>query len=211
MYNHDMQISIGIDEAGRGPWAGPVFAGITLLTPEQEQILIEGGVKDSKKISHKKREQLYKLILANSFYAKVKYYNADEIDRLGVYKATQELIKQLVKDLFEQDFIKDVENLEIKIDGLFPGLEFKISSDLVIKPNCIIRGDSLVTSISAASILAKVRRDEFMTELDKKYPDYQFAKHKGYGTKLHHELLKKFGPCEIHRKSFKPIKDLLIQ
>jgi len=199
-----MKLSIGVDEAGRGPWAGPVFAGLVVLNDEQEKVLIEAGVTDSKKVTAKKRENLFELILRNSTFAKVKYYDIDIIDTIGIYKATKELIKQLVLELNE-DFL--FEN-KVLIDGLFPKFVLLNSKQEVVTHECIIKGDSKVTSIAAASILAKVRRDKFMEELDKKYPDYQFAKHKGYGTKLHFDLLQKLGPCECHRKSFKPVKDL---
>lgn len=199
-----MKLSIGVDEAGRGPWAGPVFAALVILNQKQNEILLKAGVNDSKKISARKRETLYKLILKNSVFTKVKYHDVDVIDSIGVYNATKELIKQLILEL-DNDLLR---GNKILIDGVFPKLVLLNSRKEIVKHECIVKGDCKVTSIAAASIIAKVRRDQFMKELDKKYPLYQFAKHKGYGTKLHLDILQKIGPCECHRKSFKPIKKL---
>lgn len=245
-------LTAGIDEAGRGPWAGPVYAAIVILNPEQEEYLRSIGVHDSKKVSEKKRKILFEEILKNSTYAKVKFYDVEEIDRLGIYIATQEVIKQLVNELTSSrvdgliDFVKlrynvqgeneeasfdssnhfetvkttknqilkqvqdDNVTLQIKIDGLFPKLELISSSGKKLNFETIIDGDEKEVAISAASILAKVKRDEFMRKLHEKYPEYSFDKHKGYGTKLHLENLKKHGPSPVHRKSFKPVKDLLV-
>lgn len=197
--------SIGIDEAGRGPWAGPVFASVVILNNEQVDLLSKEGVTDSKKLSAKKREKLFDLIINNSIFHKVKYYSPQEIDQYGIYRATQELIKQLSLDIPIELLIDQ----KVLIDGIFPCLKLLNSSGEVIIHECVIKGDVKVTSIAAASILAKVRRDKFMEELDKKYPEYQFAKHKGYGTKLHMEMLEKYGPSGEHRKSFKPIAKFL--
>ena len=197
--------SIGIDEAGRGPWAGPVFASVVVLNNEQVDLLSKEGVTDSKKLSAKKREKLFDLIINNSIFHKVKYYSPQEIDQYGIYRATQELIKQLSADIPIELLIDQ----KVLIDGVFPGLKLLNSSGEVIIHECLIKGDAKVTSIASASILAKVRRDKFMEELDKKYPEYQFAKHKGYGTKLHMEMLEKYGPSDEHRKSFKPIAKFL--
>lgn len=198
-----MNLIAGLDEAGRGPWAGPVFASIVILNAEQEEYLRSIGVHDSKKVSEKKRKILFDEILKNSTYAKVKYYDVGEIDALGVYIATQEVMKQLVGEL---ETISG--ELRIKIDGLFPNLELTSSTGEILDFETIIDGDEKEIAISAASILAKVRRDEFMLRLHEKYPQYGFDKHKGYGTKLHQEMLKMHGPSPVHRKSFKPIKDL---
>lgn len=200
-----MNFKIGIDEAGRGPWAGPVYAGIVVLTTEQEVILKEAGVGDSKKLSQKKRVALCEVILQNSVYAKVKYLSAEEIDRLGVYKATIALMKLLIEDARTHLFIQEG---TVFIDGVFPEFS-KNSPDQGITYECIIKGDEKEPSISAASILAKVKRDYYMMKLHEKYPHYSFDKHKGYGTKLHSDILKELGPCEEHRKSFKPVKLLL--
>lgn len=198
-------LTIGIDEAGRGPWAGPLFAAVVILNPEQEKILVENGIKDSKKLTERKREKLFNLIINNSVFYKIKFYSSRKIDKDGIYKSTQKLIKQLATEIPE-NFLK---SSKILVDGRFPGLKILNSRKEEIPHECIIRGDAKINAIAAASILAKVQRDKFMLKLDKIYPEYQFAKHKGYGTKLHMEMLSKFGPCREHRKSFKPIKDLI--
>lgn len=202
-----MNLKIGIDEAGRGPWAGPVFAGLVVLNAEQEEFLKSKGITDSKKLTEKKREELFPLILQNSIYAKVKFQVAEEIDKVGIYKSTINLIKELVSDKSFKEL--NIENPVILIDGVFPNLQLKDFEKNLLNHECIIKGDEKEVSISAASILAKVRRDAYMIKLDEKFPDYKFEQHKGYGTKLHSELLKQFGPCEEHRKSFKPVKLLL--
>lgn len=196
---------IGIDEAGRGPWAGPVFAGIVILSPEQEEFLVAEGITDSKKLTRKKRESLFKLILKNSLFAKVKFHTVERIDSVGVYKATKDLINELVEDLMFREYIEKSkhESTKILIDGVFPVLKLRFEHE------CIIKGDAKEPAISAASILAKVRRDDYMKKIHELFPQYGFAKHKGYGTKLHQEKLAEFGPCEEHRKSFKPVRLLI--
>ena len=215
---NQMILTAGVDEAGRGPWAGPVFASIVILNSDQEIYLRSIGVHDSKKVSHKKRQVLFQEILKNCIYAKVKYFDVEEIDRLGVYIATQEVIKQLLKELRienselslrDQKFSILNNQFSIKIDGLFPKLKLHYESGEEAVFETIIDGDEKEVAISAASILAKVRRDDFMRKIHELYPQYCFDKHKGYGTKLHQELLKKHGPCPVHRKSFKPVKDLI--
>jgi ribonuclease HII len=200
-----MNFKIGIDEAGRGPWAGPVFAGLVILSEAQENFLKTHGINDSKKLTAKKREELYKLILQNCIFAKVKHLPVIEIDKIGIYKSTKELIKLLAEEIDHIKLNLDFDSLKILIDGVFPKLELKNAVGL-IRHECIIKGDAKEPAISAASILAKVRRDAYMKKLHEVFPDYQFHKHKGYGTKLHQELLEKFGPCLEHRKSFAPIK-----
>lgn len=196
---------IGIDEAGRGPWAGPVFAGLVILSPEQEIFLVKEGITDSKKLTSKKRESLFRLILKNSLFAKVKFHTVEKIDSVGVYKATKDLINELVEDIFFNEYLEksQFESPKILIDGVFPLLKLRYDHE------CIIKGDAKEPAISAASILAKVRRDDYMKKIHELYPHYGFAKHKGYGTKLHQEKLKELGPCEEHRKSFKPVKLLI--
>jgi ribonuclease HII len=206
-----MTIRIGIDEAGRGPWAGPVFVGLCVLNEEQELFLVNQGITDSKKLSEKKRDALYPLILQNSMYAKVKMLNPADIDKLGIYESTIYLIKELAKDRGLCDLGSLLgERLTVLIDGVFPKLVLFDADGTILEHECIVRGDSKEPAISAASILAKVRRDAYMMKLHEKYPVYQFDKHKGYGTKLHSDMLEKYGPCEEHRKSFAPIKKLLV-
>ncbi len=204
-----MRIKIGVDEAGRGPWAGPVYAGLVVVSEEQESLLREAGINDSKKLTKKKRELLYPLILENSLYAKVKRIAANDIDTVGIYKATIALIKQLVAELDSLELAKNHGEVKVLIDGVFPSLTLMDKFNAIVEHECIIKGDAKEPAISAASILAKVKRDKYMDDLAVKYPEYQFEKHKGYGTKLHSDMLEKYGPCEEHRRSFKPIAKFL--
>jgi ribonuclease HII len=201
-----MRFTIGVDEAGRGPWAGPVFVGLVVLNEEQEKFLVEKGITDSKKLTEKKRDALYPVILENCVYSKVKLLSAVDIDKVGIYEATKLLIKELAKETGLLELNIDDEDKVILIDGVFPELELLNSKGEVWKHECIIKGDATVPAISAASILAKVRRDAYMLKLCEKFPQYQFDKHKGYGTKLHMEMLELHGACEEHRRSFKPLK-----
>lgn len=202
-----MIIKIGIDEAGRGPWAGPVFAGLVVLNQAQEEFLIKQGVTDSKKLTEKKRDALYPIILQNSLYSKVKFLPTSEVDSFGIYEGTKFLIKELVKELNLSSFeLREEQEVKILIDGVFPGLILKNSTDKVVLHECMIKGDLKEPAISAASILAKVRRDAYMLKLHEKFPCYHFDKHKGYGTQLHMEMLQKFGPSKEHRRTFKPVR-----
>lgn len=173
----------GIDEAGRGPLAGPVFAAAVILPPDFE---IE-GLDDSKKLSEKKRESLFKAITESDVRYSIAMADEKEIDELNILRATFLAMKRAVSSLGGSDFAL--------VDG-------NCAPPLGIPVKTIIKGDKTCKSIAAASILAKVGRDRFMTELDKKYPDYMFAKHKGYGTKLHYELIGKYGISPVHRMSF---------
>lgn len=204
-----MNIKIGIDEAGRGPWAGPVYAGVVILNADQEKLLHDAGVTDSKKLTEKKREKLFPLILENSVYTKVKYLPADQIDKVGIYKATIALIQMLVVEIDIRNFGFSNGELKVLVDGIFPELTFIDSNGKILNYECIVKGDEKEPSISAASILAKVKRDHYMSKLHERLPHYAFDKHKGYGTKLHREMLEKYGPCEEHRRSFAPIKKFI--
>lgn len=174
----------GIDEAGRGPLAGPVFAAAVILPPE----LIIDGLNDSKKISEKKRELLFQIIKEKAISFSIASATEKEIDELNILNATFLAMQRAFEGL-------SVSADYALVDGnRDPGLK--------VPTQTIIKGDALSASIAAASILAKVSRDHFMLELSQKYPQYEFQKHKGYGTKLHTDLIKKYGPCAIHRKSF---------
>ena len=172
----------GIDEAGRGPLAGPVAAGCCVMPAEP----LLPGVDDSKKLSEKKREALYEQILETAVYAQVAYATAEEIDKLNILEATRLAMARAAADapcgLFLLDAMERVP---------LPG-----------EQRAIIHGDALCYSIAAASILAKVARDRLMRELDEKYPQYGFAKHKGYGTAEHIAALRQYGPCPEHRSLF---------
>ena len=177
-------IVCGIDEAGRGPLAGPVCAAAVILP---KGCVIE-GVNDSKKLTEKKREALFDIIKEKALAYSIAVADEKEIDEVNILQATYLAMRRAF------------EGLEIKPDmALVDGNRDPI---LGIPTKTIVKGDANSMSIAAASILAKVTRDRFMLEMDEKYPEYQFAKHKGYGTKLHYEMLAKYGASEIHRKTF---------
>lgn len=174
----------GVDEAGRGPLAGPVYAAAVIL-PEGCEI---EGLNDSKKISENKREKLFDIIIEKAVSYSIASVDEKTIDEINILQATYLAMKKAVEGL-------DVPADYALIDGnRMPPLE--------IDGETIIKGDANSPSIAAASILAKVSRDRFMLELDKEMPQYQFSKHKGYGTKLHYEMLTEHGISEHHRMSF---------
>jgi ribonuclease HII len=181
----------GVDEVGRGPLAGPVVAAAVILP--------EGGIGqklfDSKQISSKKREDLYGLILSQALGVGIGVIGQEEIDLLNILQATLKAMASAVENLpFPPDFVL--------IDG-----PHGLGLPLPQKP--IRKGDQLSNSIAAASIVAKVTRDRMMLECHQKYPQYNFAKHKGYGTKEHRRAIEKFGVCELHRKTFRCVKEYL--
>jgi len=181
----------GVDEVGRGPLAGPVVAAAVILPRDG----IGERLFDSKKISSKKREHLYKTIFAEAQGVGIGIIGQEEIDRINILQATLKAMALAIENLSTPpDFIL--------IDGS-QGLRLPISQ----KP--IRKGDQLCNSISAASIIAKVTRDRMMLECHQKYPQYNFAKHKGYGTKEHRKAIEKFGICELHRKTFRGVKEYL--
>ncbi|MBQ3548121.1 MAG: ribonuclease HII [Clostridia bacterium] len=188
--NSGFKLICGVDEAGRGPLAGPVCAAAVILPDDLE---IE-GLNDSKKLSEKKREQLYDVIIEKAIAYSVAYGTLEEIEEKNILNATFLAMNRAIEGL------KTVADFAL-IDGN------KIPTDIKIPAAAIVKGDAKSMSIAAASILAKVSRDRLLMEYDKKYPQYQFAKHKGYGTKLHTDLIKEYGPCEIHRLSF--LKNIL--
>ncbi len=183
-YDKGYSLVCGVDEAGRGPLAGPVCAAAVILPRGH---IIE-GVNDSKKLTEKKREALFDVIKSEALSYSIAFASEKEIDELNILQATYLAMKRAVEGLDKKsDFAL--------IDGnRMPPLE--------IDGETVIKGDAKSASIAAASILAKVSRDRLMLEYAEKYPEYQFEKHKGYGTKLHYEMLDKFGPCDIHRQSF---------
>ena len=180
----------GIDEAGRGPWAGPVVSAAVILNEKN----IPDGLNDSKKLSEKKRLSLFSSIY-NFHSVGVGISSIEEIDTMNVLQATFLSMKRAVEDLNPQPEY-------ILVDGnLDPGLNFKTK--------CIIKGDSISISIAAASVIAKVTRDNLMLKLDKEFPNYNWKKNKGYGTAEHRNALELHGPCKYHRKSFSPINKML--
>lgn len=179
----------GVDEAGRGPLAGPVCAAAVILPFGTE---IE-GLNDSKKLSEKKREQLFDIIIEKAVDYSIAYGSLEEIENHNILNATYLAMNRAINRLRNVDFAL--------IDGN------RIPKDIKVPAAAVVKGDSKSMSIAAASILAKVSRDRLMLKYDKEYPEYQFAKHKGYGTKLHTDLIKQYGACEIHRLSF--LKNIL--
>ena len=175
----------GVDEAGRGPLAGPVCAAAVILP---EGAVIE-GLNDSKKLSEKKREALFDVVKETAIAWSVAFASVEEIEEHNILNATFIAMNRAI------------EGLKTKADfALVDGN--RVPRDIKIPCQTVVKGDSLSMSIAAASILAKVTRDRLMLELDEKYPLYEFKKHKGYGTALHMELIRKYGPSECHRPSF---------
>lgn len=181
----NLQYICGIDEAGRGPLAGPVVVAACIM-PRNSMI---EGVNDSKKVSEKKREELFEIITNEAISYGVGIIDQKEIDRINILNATKEGLTMAVKELNPRPDLIIVDALtKIDTDG--------------IPYESIIKGDAKCYSISCASIIAKVTRDRIMREWDQVYPQYGFIKHKGYGTEAHINAIKEYGPCPIHRKSF---------
>jgi ribonuclease HII len=174
----------GVDEVGRGCLAGPVIASAVILKTNIT------GLKDSKKIPRKKREELSFIIKQNSYFS-FGSASAEEIDRINILQASLLAMKRAILNL-------SVEPSKVLIDGIY-------KPDLELDTQTIIGGDACIDAISAASIIAKVYRDNLMMQFDKEYPNFYFSRHKGYGTKLHKSAIKKYGVTPIHRKSFKGV------
>lgn len=183
-YNEGFKCVCGIDEAGRGPLAGPVFAACVVLP---RNVIID-GVDDSKKISAKKRELLYDKIINEAVAYSIATASVEEIETINILQATFLAMKRAYDGLSVNSDIA-------LVDG-------NRSPSLPVKVVPIVKGDAISESIASASILAKVARDRYMLSLAEKYPEYQFEKHKGYGTKLHRQMIKEYGPCAVHRMSF---------
>ena len=193
-------IVCGVDEAGRGPWVGPVVAGaVVFLTREVAPFLLQ-NLNDSKKLSAKKREKLYALLLNEAEQGNICYgiglASAAEIDEHNILQATFLAMRRAVEQLSPKP-------LYALIDGN------RLPADFPCQTSCYIGGDTRSYSIAAASIIAKVYRDNLMKELAQQYPQYGFEKNAGYGTKEHIEALRKYGVTPEHRRSYKPIKELL--
>lgn len=187
LYDMGYKNICGIDEAGRGPLAGPVVVAACIMPP----FLRIDGINDSKQLSAKKREELYKIIVKEAIAYSVVFIKEKEIDELNILNATK------------KGMLEAVANLKVTPDYVL--IDAVNLGELKMESKAIIHGDALSASIAAASILAKVSRDNYMEAMDKKYPNYGFARHKGYGTKAHLEALEKYGPCKIHRKTFYPV------
>ena len=183
-YEGEYSLICGIDEAGRGPLAGPVCAGACILKKDEEILYLN----DSKKLSEKRREALFLEIKEKALSYSVAFVDEKRIDEINILNATYEAMQKAVLGLSTCPDLLLVDAVHIP--------------ELDIKQVSIVKGDAASVSIAAASILAKVSRDHFMKEMDERYPEYGFSKHKGYGTKAHYEALKKYGPSPIHRETF---------
>lgn len=180
----------GVDEAGRGPWAGPVVAAAVMLPPGVPAVSLQ-GVRDSKQLSPIRREALYPAVLAAAIAWGVGIVPAEEIDHLGILPATRLAMRQAINALA-------VPAAALLIDAVrLPAV--------ALPQKALIHGDALCLSIAAASIVAKVTRDRIMVEMDALHPGYGFARHKGYGTRTHAQALAALGPCPVHRKYFAPV------
>lgn len=188
-FEHKMQakgykLVAGVDEVGRGPLAGPVCVACVIMPLDD----IIDGIDDSKKLSEKKREMLFDKIMQKAIACQIEYVDEKTIDKINILEATKLAMKRAIENMGIMPdivLVDAVKNLDVNVPTL-----------------PIIHGDALSYSIGAASIVAKVSRDRLMCELAKKYPEYGFEKHKGYGTKQHIEAIKKYGVLDIHRKSF---------
>lgn len=192
-YSDDISLIAGCDEAGRGPLAGPLVVAACLFPNNY----FNAEINDSKKLTPKKREELYNIIIKDSLAYSIIIIEPEEIDKLNIYEASRTGMYRAISKL-------DIKPHYVLTDAMPLPL-------LKIPHSPIIKGDAKSINIAGASILAKVTRDKIMEEIDKKYPQYQFNKHKGYPTKLHLDLLKQYGPVKgLYRYSYKPVKDTLI-
>ena len=189
LHSEGKKFVAGVDEAGRGPLAGPVFAAAVIM--DEDKYIPD--IKDSKKMSEKKREEVFEYIINNAVAYSVCAVSEGEIDEINILNATHKAMNGAV------------DSLSVKPDYvLIDGNSIK---NMNHPHETVVKGDAKVYCIAAASILAKVSRDRYIREIGDKYPEYNFGKHKGYGTKEHTEAILKYGPCPIHRKSF--LKKLL--
>ena len=187
-----LQLVAGVDEAGRGPLAGPVIAAAVILD-ETDRI---PGLADSKKLSERRREQLERMILEQALACSIGRADHLEIDRLNILNASLLAMQRAIDGL-------NIKPARVLVDGnRCPGTDYPAIA--------IVRGDQTEACISAASILAKVSRDREMVEMDRRYPGYGFARHKGYPTPQHVRALSEIGPCPIHRRSFGPVQQLIL-
>lgn len=190
LYNEGVTLIAGVDEVGRGPLIGPVVACACILPVN----FYHKDIKDSKKLSEKKREEMYKIIKENAISIGLGIVSEKVIDEVNIYEATKIAMKEAIKNL-------NISPEHVLIDAM--KLELNISSTSIIK------GDAKSESIAAASIIAKVTRDHMLDEMDKEYPMYDLKNNKGYGTKKHLEALQTYGPCKYHRVSYSPVRNAL--
>lgn len=193
-YSKKIQLIVGVDEAGRGPLAGPVVAAACILPADYKN----DSINDSKQLTEKKREELFEIIKNDAIAYGIGIIDAETIDKVNIYEATKLAMKQAIN------------NLNHKYDLILTDAMPLKGFDVEVVP--IIKGDAKCLNIAAASIIAKVTRDHMLDELDKKYPEYGFKDHKGYGTAKHMEALKKCGPIKgVHRYSYKPVAKVALQ
>ncbi len=190
LYKEGVTLIAGVDEVGRGPLIGPVVACACILPVN----FYHKDIKDSKKLSEKKREEMYKIIKENAISIGLGIVSEKVIDEVNIYEATKIAMKEAIKNL-------NITPEHVLIDAM--KLELNISSTSIIK------GDAKSESIAAASIIAKVTRDHMLGEMDKEYPMYDLKNNKGYGTKKHLEALQTYGPCKYHRVSYSPVRNAL--
>ena len=190
LYKNGIKYIAGVDEVGRGPLIGPVVSACVVL----RENFIPEGLTDSKKLSEKKRDMFYDIIMENALGVGIGIVDACEIDKINIYEASK------------KSMILAIENCNCKIDHV---LIDAMKLDINIPSTSIIKGDAKSISIAAASVIAKVTRDRMMYELDKKYPMYGFKDHKGYPTKKHVDALNKYGLIEGYRKTYGPVKDYI--
>lgn len=184
IYDAGEQLLCGVDEAGRGPLAGPVCAAAVILP----RGLCIPGLNDSKKLTEKKREALYDVICSSAVSYGIAFATVDEIEEVNILNAAMLAMNRAIEKLSVQPTLA-------LIDG-------NRNSAIKVASRCVVKGDAKCADIAAASVLAKVTRDRYMLKMAEKYPQYKFEKHKGYGTKDHYAALREYGPCEIHRPSF---------
>ena len=193
-YSKSVKAIVGIDEAGRGPLAGPVYAAAVVF----DESFVNDEINDSKKLTSKEREKLFLLIKEKALGYGIASVSAEDIDKYNIYQATKICMMKALS--------------QIKVPYQLIITDAMPLKDTKVPLIAMVKGDAQCLNVAAASILAKVSRDHYMEELDEKYPEYGFKKHKGYGTKLHMEALEKYGPIDgVHRKSFRPVNELYIK
>lgn len=193
-YSDEVKLIVGVDEAGRGPLAGPVCAAACVFPPD----FVCEEIDDSKKLTAKKRDALFDIVKSNALDYGIAFAWPEEIDRLNIYAATQKAMKEAIS--------------QIKIPFQLILTDAMPLKGLGVDIIPIIKGDAKALNIAGASILAKVTRDRYMDELERKYPQFRFSVHKGYGTKLHMDELKQYGPIDgVHRKSYAPVKAFYVE
>ncbi len=195
LWQSGVSLVAGLDEAGRGAWAGPVAAAAVILSPASDLVTRLKGVRDSKQMSPAQRTRWAEVIRAVALAWGVGFASSLEIDALGILPATRLAMQRALAQL-------DLAPEHLLLDAVrLPGV--------LLPQTALIKGDSRVLSIAAASVLAKTERDRLMVKLEEEFPGYSFARHKGYGTVIHRMALESLGPCGQHRVSFKPVKKLL--